>query len=261
MEKAMKQRQTPKLNEAIVFVTQAYDGYTLKGTEVPYVLFLIEGAMIAATITTDEDVLAATVLHEVLADEKMSEADLRAGYGDRIADIVVNITRSHVAYSTSPDLSVNERRLKVIQYLAQEATYEEKIVVLADHLTLIRVLASDYEKLGNRIWFRYDEADKEKHAHYFYDIRMALAEFKNEPAGRELRDLIRLIFKEELIKLKAAYKREFKERLKATKTKDPDDRKRVDRAMKRIKKRKDAEKQISAPPAVKKAKKASKGKK
>lgn len=251
MEKKLNQKQTPKLNDAIVFVTEAYDGCTLKGTSVPYVLFLLESAMVAATMSDDEDILAATVLHEALVDERISEDELKQRFGERVANIVIGITSTHVAYRVTPVGAMDKHRVKVISYLDKEATDEERIVSLADHLTVLRILSSDYDKLGNRMWFRYEEADKEKHAHYFWDVYHALREYKETSAGREYKNRLRYLFKEQLKTLTARYKAEYKRNLARFNKDKEKSEKLLKKALKQAKKRHAAAKKISESASVK----------
>ena len=54
------------LCQATRLAAQAHDGAYLKGGRAPYLLHVMETAEIVGTMTEDEDVLAAAVLHDVL---------------------------------------------------------------------------------------------------------------------------------------------------------------------------------------------------
>lgn len=54
------------LNKAIVYAVKAHNGQVRKGTQVPYILHPLEAASIVGTLTTDEEVIAAAVLHDVV---------------------------------------------------------------------------------------------------------------------------------------------------------------------------------------------------
>jgi len=56
------------LDRAIVFATNAHEGQFRKGTKIPYILHPLEAAAIVGTMTTDEDVIAAAALHDVVED-------------------------------------------------------------------------------------------------------------------------------------------------------------------------------------------------
>ena len=44
---------------------------------------------IAAGLTENEDVLTAAVLHDVVEDTDVKEAEIREAFGDRVADLVM----------------------------------------------------------------------------------------------------------------------------------------------------------------------------
>ena len=54
------------VDRAIVFATNAHEGQTRKGTQIPYILHPLEAMAIVGTMTTDAEVLAAAVLHDVV---------------------------------------------------------------------------------------------------------------------------------------------------------------------------------------------------
>lgn len=53
------------LAQAVCFAAQMHDGTTRKGSELPYIVHPMEAAAIVGTLTEDEEVLAAAVLHEI----------------------------------------------------------------------------------------------------------------------------------------------------------------------------------------------------
>ena len=54
--------------EAVKFATQAHAGQKRKGTNLPFIIHPLEVASIVAAMTTDEEMLCAAVLHDVLED-------------------------------------------------------------------------------------------------------------------------------------------------------------------------------------------------
>ena len=69
------------LDKAIIFATKAHSGARRKGTNVPYIVHPIEAAAIVSTMTDDEEVIAAAVLHDVIEDTDATEDDLYARFG------------------------------------------------------------------------------------------------------------------------------------------------------------------------------------
>ena len=75
------------LCQATRLAAEAHDGALRKGGHLPYILHVMETAEIVATMTEDEDVLAAAVLHDVLEDhgDRYSlDALARAGFPEAV---------------------------------------------------------------------------------------------------------------------------------------------------------------------------------
>ena len=50
--------------KAVIFATNAHNGQTRKGTNLPFIIHPLEVAAIVAAMTLDEDMLCAAVLHD-----------------------------------------------------------------------------------------------------------------------------------------------------------------------------------------------------
>ena len=64
------------LTKAIAFASKKHECQKRKGTDIPYIVHPLEALSIASTITNDENVLAAAVLHDVVEDCGVSVNDL-----------------------------------------------------------------------------------------------------------------------------------------------------------------------------------------
>ena len=76
------------LNKAIVYAVKAHNGQVRKGTQVPYILHPLEAASIVGTLTTDEKVIAAAVLHDVVEDTAATTECIQEAFWERIAALV-----------------------------------------------------------------------------------------------------------------------------------------------------------------------------
>ena len=56
------------VSQAAVFAVNAHDGMLRKGTKIPYIVHPMEVAAIAASLTDDPEVIAASLLHDVMED-------------------------------------------------------------------------------------------------------------------------------------------------------------------------------------------------
>ena len=96
-----------------------------------YIIHLLGVMYIASTITNDEDVLIAAVLHDTLEDvdpEKYSEDEMRRDFGDRVVELVKTVSHSVVSSSIAKKQS---RQI----YLAQiEAGPKDALIISASDL-------------------------------------------------------------------------------------------------------------------------------
>ena len=56
------------VSEAIAFAVKAHDGMRRKKGNVPYILHPMEAAVIVSTMTEDQNLIAAAILHNVVED-------------------------------------------------------------------------------------------------------------------------------------------------------------------------------------------------
>jgi GTP diphosphokinase / guanosine-3',5'-bis(diphosphate) 3'-diphosphatase len=100
-----------------------------KQLRTPYINHPLHVAHLLANMggVTDEDILCAGILHDTIEDTQATEEDLRALFGDRITDMVLEV---------SDDKSLPKERRKELQIEhASELTTGARLVKLADKIT------------------------------------------------------------------------------------------------------------------------------
>ena len=126
--------------KAVIFATNAHNGQTRKGTNLPFIIHPLEVAAIVAAMTLDEDMLCAAVLHDVVEDcDDISIEDIRHEFGDVVASYV---------YQESEDKSKTwvERKGHTIDFLKNHAPRNAKIIALGDKLVPFIVIIRFLEK-------------------------------------------------------------------------------------------------------------------
>ena len=76
----------------------------------------------------------------------------------------------------------------------QSASFEEKIIVLADKLSNIRAIYLDITNIGDNVWERFNQKDKKKHEWYYRGIAEALSELSGHLAFKEYCRLVDEVF-------------------------------------------------------------------
>ena len=83
-----KPLNTEFLDRAIVFAVRAHAGTERRGKGFPYVVHPLEAMAIAATMTSDQEILAAAALHDVVEDTEVTLEEIRTLFGGRVASLV-----------------------------------------------------------------------------------------------------------------------------------------------------------------------------
>ena len=71
------------------------------------------------------------------------------------------------------------------------------MLALADKLSNIRAIARDIDKVGDQIWERFNQKDKNKHGWMYRQTAEALRELEDFPAWKEYDRLVRKVFHED----------------------------------------------------------------
>ena len=78
--------------EALAFATSAHEGQVRKYTNEPYIVHPIEVMEIVMTVPHDDAMLAAALLHDVVEDTPVTIEEIRAVFGDDVAQLVDDLT-------------------------------------------------------------------------------------------------------------------------------------------------------------------------
>ena len=78
-----KQIDTSLVDKAIIFAVKAHEGVPRRGRDFPYIVHPLEAMTIVATMTSEPELLAASVLHDVVEDTDFTVEDIRAEFACR----------------------------------------------------------------------------------------------------------------------------------------------------------------------------------
>lgn len=179
------------LDEAIIFAVKAHSGAKRKDGS-PYIVHPMEVAVIAATMTDDRDVIAAAVLHDTIEDTPVTAGEIREKFGPRIAALVGADTEDK-----RPDIPAEDSwyvRKKETLDMLEKADINPKIIVLSDKVSNMRSLYLDYLKIGDKVWERFHQKDKNMHRWYYEGIASRVEELKDKAAYKEYLELIKKVF-------------------------------------------------------------------
>lgn len=126
--------------------------------------------------------MVAALLHDTVEDTTVTLEEIRSEFGQQIAEWVS-------AESEDKTKTWRERKQHTIDHL-KTASWEEKILTLADKLSNMRSTEADYRKNGEALWSRFHVTDKNLHGWYYKSIREQLRDLEGYPAYQEFSRLI-----------------------------------------------------------------------
>ena len=196
---ANKYLDTELLDRAIIFAVKAHHNTERRGKGFPYIVHPMEAVEIVATITPDQELLAAAALHDTIEDTDVTVDDIRREFGDRIAELVhaeSDQINGEVfdAANGDEEATWHARKQAAIDRLAA-APHDAKIVALGDKLSNMRAIARDYAVKGDELWKIFHAKDKADHEWLYRGLAESLSELSDTFAYKELVHLIDEVFK------------------------------------------------------------------
>lgn len=188
----MKQHiDTSLLDRAITFAVKAHQGMERKGKGFPYIIHPMEAVCIVATMTNDQELLAAAALHDVIEDTDTTADDLKKEFGERVAMLVEAESDDKTGGSKAD--TWHQRKQDTLDRL-RNADLDIKIVVLGDKLSNMRAIAHDYAVLGDELWNRFTVKDPAEHAWRYHALAEALNDLSDTDAYKEFHTLVNKTF-------------------------------------------------------------------
>lgn len=180
------------LDRAIVFAVNAHHNTERRGKGFPYIVHPMEAVEIVATITSDQQLLAAAALHDTIEDTDVTVEQLRAEFGERIANLV-HAESDQFTEGVSEEDSWHDRKQAAIDRLTA-ASHDAKIVAMGDKLSNMRAIWRDYQQQGDRLWQIFHVKDKASHEWHYRGLAASLAELSDTFAYQEFVRLVDEVF-------------------------------------------------------------------
>ena len=189
---ANKPLNTELLDRAILFAVKAHAGTERRGKGFPYIVHPMEAMEIVATITPDQELLAAAALHDTVEDTDVTVEQIREEFGERIANLVASESDVMIEGQTEEE-SWHARKQAAIDRLAA-APHDAKIVALGDKLSNMRAIARDYAVQGDALWNLFHVKERKDHEWHYRGLAAALKELDGTFAYQEFVKLIDQVF-------------------------------------------------------------------
>ena len=161
------------LEEAIIYATIMHQGMVRKFKNTPYILHPLEVAQILSTMTDDQEVITAGILHDIVEDTNSTLPEIEERFGRRVAFLVSAETEDEY-----PDEEKSEtwqrRKEGALRVLRASEDIGVRMLWLADKLANIRSLAQMYSETGDRLWEMLNQRDPVLQCWYYRSVAEAL---------------------------------------------------------------------------------------
>jgi len=176
-----------RFDDALAYASRIHREQRRKGVETPYIAHLLAVTAIALEYGADEDGAIAALLHDAVEDQGGAPRleDIRARYGDRVADIVSDCTDTDI----EPKPEWRPRKETYIASLAHKPEASLR-VSLADKIHNASAIVADLDAYGETVWDRFT-GGKDGTLWYYDALATAFAARMNGPATARFAGVVR----------------------------------------------------------------------
>ena len=172
---------------------RAHEGQKRKSGE-PYIIHPLYVALILADLELDKETITAGLLHDVVEDTKYTTDDIEKCFGSEIRDLVVSESEDKMPHLPKAE-SWKLRKEAFLNHL-KDASYEAKVICLADKLSNLKQTVVDLALRGPDIWNKFNMKDVSLQEWYYKSVLIALNDLNELPAYKELEECIKYVFKD-----------------------------------------------------------------
>ena len=181
------------LTKAIFFAAKAHEGQVRKMSNTPYILHPIEVASIISTLTDDQEIMTAGILHDVIEDCGVEPATIRELFGVRVSALVQSDSEDRLD-PRPPAETWMERKNDSLLMLKHTKDIGVKIMWMGDKLSNMRSLYRAHKNFGDKMWADMNQKDPAKQEWYYRTIAEYVPELKGTVAYREYMILLEEVF-------------------------------------------------------------------
>lgn len=182
------------IHKAVEFAANAHKGMVRKGANnIPYIFHPLEVLHLASLMTTDEDILCAAVLHDVVEDTGVSVSEIEEKFNERVARLVSYETEDKRGNVNKSETWM-DRKKEAIDTINNIDDLGAKMVCLADKVSNIRSFHLGLLQEGDDFWNRFNQKDPLKHYWYYNELRKALVDLDEYAVYKEYCFMLDAVF-------------------------------------------------------------------
>lgn len=181
------------VSEAINFAVKAHDGMRRKKSELPYILHPLEAAVIVGSITNDQNVIAAAILHDVVEDADIKIELIEEMFGKRVKELVEAETENKRS-----DLPAEQtwriRKEETLKVLENTKDIDILIMWIGDKLANMRAIYREWSREGDKMWENFNQKNINEQAWYYRTIVKLTERLSDTFAWLEYKKLVEMVF-------------------------------------------------------------------
>ena len=157
------------VEDAIKYATDMHQGKLRKFGNTPYIFHPLEVAQILSTLTDDEEVITAGILHDIVENTDGTLSELEERFGERVAFLVSTDSEKEYAGKERSE-TWKQRKEETLRVLKNSSDTGVKMLWLADKLADIRSLAGMYSEYGEEMWQKFNQTDPAMQCWYYKTV-------------------------------------------------------------------------------------------
>ena len=180
-------------SKAIVFSASAHDGMRRRKSDMPYILHPMEVGVIVGTMTDDQEVIAAAILHDVVEDAGVSIDEIGEKFGARVMELVASETENK-REDLPPEDTWRIRKEESLEKLRNTDDIDVLRLWIGDKLSNIRSIYRDFLVEGNAVWNKFHQSDIKMQDWYYRSIMKYTERLSGTLAWEEYKTLVEKMF-------------------------------------------------------------------
>ena len=181
------------VSEAITFAAKAHDGMRRRKTEAPYLLHPMEVAVIIGTMSENQELISAGILHDVVEDAGVCIEEIGEKFGARVMELVASETENK-RENLPPEDTWRIRKEESIEKLRCANDTDIMMLWIADKLSNIRTIYRDFLNEGASVWDKFHQSDIKAQAWYYRSILKYTERLSDTEAWVEYKTLVEKLF-------------------------------------------------------------------
>ena len=178
---------------AMAFAVKAHDGMRRRKSDVPYIVHPMEVGAIISTMTDDQEVIAAGLLHDVVEDAGITIEEIGEKFGERVMALVASETENK-RDELPPEETWRIRKEETLERLRTADDIAVLMLWMGDKLSNIRAIYRDFTVQGNAVWEKFHQSDVNVQAWYYRSILEYTQRISHTFAWMEYKTLVEKIF-------------------------------------------------------------------